>query len=90
MAQQKMCEAEAEAEAKNWEKRNSEFASRGINQEFDSQQFQLHQASRWADQAQRDKLRSVFITSVNRDSNCTATLVLRGRVTERDFFLNRR
>ena len=27
-----------------------------INQEFESQRFQLHQASRWADQAQRDKM----------------------------------
>ena len=27
-----------------------------INQEFGSQRFQLHQASRWTDQAQRDKI----------------------------------
>ena len=39
-----------------WEKKNSDFAFQEINQEFESQQFQLHQASRWADQAQRDKI----------------------------------
>ena len=36
--------------------RNSDFAYQEISQEFASQGFQLHQASRWADQAQRDKL----------------------------------
>ena len=56
MAQQKLYEAEAEVEARNWEKRNSDFASQEINQEFESQRFQLHQASRLADQAQRDKI----------------------------------
>ena len=34
----------------------SEIAFREINQEFESQRFQLHQARRWADQAQRDKI----------------------------------
>ena len=29
---------------------------REINQDFESQRFQLHQASRWADQAHRDKI----------------------------------
>ena len=56
MAQQKLYEAEAEVEARNSVKRNSEFAFREINQEFESQRSQLHQASRWADQAQRDKI----------------------------------
>ena len=37
MAHQKLYEAEAEVEAKNWEKWNSEFAPREINQEFESQ-----------------------------------------------------
>ena len=37
MVQQKLCEAEAEVEAKNWEKWNSEFASREINQILESQ-----------------------------------------------------
>ena len=46
MTQQKLYEAEAEVEARNWEKRNSDFASQEINQEFESQRFQLHQASR--------------------------------------------
>ena len=56
VAQQKLYEAEAEVEARNWEKRNSDIAFRENNQEFESQRFQLHQASRWADQAQRDKI----------------------------------
>ena len=56
MAQQKLYEAEAGVEARNWEKRNSDIALREINQEFESQRFQLYQASRWADQAQRDKI----------------------------------
>ena len=51
-----MYEADAEVEARNWEKRISDFAFQEINQEFESQRFQLHQASRWADQAQRDKI----------------------------------
>ena len=55
MARQKFHEAEAAVEATNWEKRNSDTAFQKINQEFESQRFQLHQASRWADQAQRDK-----------------------------------
>ena len=56
MSQKKLYEAEAEVEGRNWKKRNSDIALRDINQEFDSQRFQLHQASRWADQAQRDKI----------------------------------
>ena len=36
--------------------RNSDSAFQEINQEFESQRFQLQQASRWADQAQRDKI----------------------------------
>ena len=48
--------AEAEVEARNWEKRNSDIAFQEINQEFQSQRFQLQQASRWADQAQRNKI----------------------------------
>ena len=54
MAQQTLNETEAEVEARNWEKRNSNIAFHEINQEFESQRFQLHQASRWADQAQRE------------------------------------
>ena len=34
----------------------SDIAVQKINQEFECQRFQLHQASRWADQAQRDKI----------------------------------
>ena len=56
MAQQKLYEAETEVEARNWEKRNSDIAFQEINQEFEPQRFQQHQASRWADQAQRDKI----------------------------------
>ena len=52
-AQQTLYQAEAGVEARNWEKRNSDFAFQEINQEFESQRFQLHQASIWADQAQR-------------------------------------
>ena len=55
LAQQRLYEAEADVEVKHWEKRNSDIALYGINQEFESQRFQLQQASRWADQAQRDK-----------------------------------
>ena len=56
MAQQRSYEAEAEVEPRNWEKRNSVIAFQEINQEFVSQRFQLHQTSRWADQAHRDKI----------------------------------
>ena len=56
MAQRNLYEAEAEVEATNGEKRNSDFAFQEINQDFESQRFQLHQASRWADQAQRDRI----------------------------------
>ena len=54
IAQQRLYEAEAEVEARYWEKRNSDIAFHEINQEFESHRFQLQQASRWADQAQRD------------------------------------
>ena len=40
----------------NWEKQRQDFAFQEINEEFESQRFQLHQASQWADQAQRDKI----------------------------------
>ena len=56
MAQRQLYEAEAEVEARNWERRNFDFAFQEINQEFESQRFQLHQARRWAYQAQRDKI----------------------------------
>ena len=56
MAQQRLYEAEAEVEARNWEKRNSDIAFQEINQEFECQRFQLQQANRLADQAQRDKI----------------------------------
>ena len=56
MAQQRLYEAEAEVEARNWEKRNSDIAFQEINQEFEYRRNQLQQASRWADQAQRDKI----------------------------------
>ena len=47
---------EAEVGARNGEKRISDIAFQEINQEFESQPFQLHQASRWADQAQGDQI----------------------------------
>ena len=53
LAHQKLFEAEAEVEARHWEKRNSEMALYEVNQEFEFERFQL-QASRWAYQAQRD------------------------------------
>ena len=56
MVQQKLYQAEAEVEARNWGKRNSDIAS----QEFDSQRFQVHQASRWAYQAHRDEISLVW------------------------------
>ena len=43
-------------EVKHWEKRNSDMALCEVNQEFESQRFQLQQANRWADQAPRDKI----------------------------------
>ena len=56
MAQQELYEAEAEVEARNWEKRRQDIALQEKNQEFESQRFQQHQESRWADQAHRDKI----------------------------------
>ena len=56
MAQRKLYEAEAEVEARNWLKKNSDFAFHEINQEFEPQRLQQHQASRWADQVQRDTI----------------------------------
>ena len=50
----KLYEAEAEVEARNWEKQCKDIAFQEINQELESQRFQVHQASRWADQAQRE------------------------------------
>ena len=38
-AQQKLCQAEAEIEAKNWEKRNRDHSFQEINQELESQRF---------------------------------------------------
>ena len=64
---------QAEAEARNWERRNSDFAFREINQEFESQRFQLHQASPRADQAQRDKI------------NVYGDLELRNRLFQEDY-----
>ena len=53
---EKLYEAAAEVEARNWEKKNSDLAYQEINSEFESQRYELHQANRWADQAQRDKI----------------------------------
>ena len=53
LAQQRFFEAEADVEVKHWEKRNSDMALYKVNQEFGSQRFQLQQANRWADQAQK-------------------------------------
>ena len=36
--------------------KNADTVFQEIKQEFESQRFQLHQASRWADQARRDKI----------------------------------
>ena len=46
MAQQRLHEAAAEVEARSWEKRKSDIAFQDINQEFESERFQLQQASR--------------------------------------------
>ena len=54
VSSEKFSEAEAEIEIRNWEKRNSDSALHGTNQALESQRLQLQQASRWADQAQRD------------------------------------
>ena len=55
MAQQKLYEVESEGEAITWEKGNSDVAFQETNQEFESQRFQVHHLSGWADQVQRDK-----------------------------------
>ena len=39
MVQQRLYEAEAEVEAKNWEKRKSDIALYEINQEFESNNY---------------------------------------------------
>ena len=39
MTQRELYEAEAEVEARNWEKKNSDFAFQEINQEFEFQSF---------------------------------------------------
>ena len=44
----------------SWGKRISDVAFQETMQEFESQRLQLHQASRWADQAQRDKNKLVW------------------------------
>ena len=36
MSQRKLYEVEAQVEARNWEKKNSDFACQEINQEFES------------------------------------------------------
>ena len=41
---------------KYWWKKNSDIALHEIDQEFESQRFQLQQGNRWADRAQRDKI----------------------------------
>ena len=45
VAHQKFYEAEAEVEARNWEKRNPDIVFREINREFESQRLQLRQAN---------------------------------------------
>ena len=52
----KIIRGEADVEVKHWDKRNSHKALHEANQEFESQRFQPHQGSRWADHAQRDKI----------------------------------
>ena len=56
LAQQKLYEPEAEVEARNWEKINSDTPFQEINPEIESQRFQLQQANQWAGQAQRDEI----------------------------------
>ena len=63
LAQQRFFEAEADVEVKHWEKRNSDIAFHVINRDSESQRCQQHQASRWADQAQR--VRSIRSSSPN-------------------------
>ena len=57
VAQQKLHETETEVEARHWGKRDIFcLFKRSIIQDFESQRFQLHQASRWAEQGQRDNI----------------------------------
>ena len=56
MAQERLYDAEADVEVKQWEKTNSDTALCEINQEFESQRLQLQQANQWADHAQREKI----------------------------------
>ena len=69
MAQQKLYDAEAEVEARFWEKMNSDIALHGINQEFESQRFQLQQANRWTDQAQRNKNPLEWRSGIERENH---------------------
>ena len=55
-AQQIMYQAEAEIEARNCEKRNRDHSFQEINQEFESQRLRLNQASRCAEETQRDQI----------------------------------
>ena len=73
MAQQKLHEAEAEVEARNWETQRKDIAFQEINQEFESQRFQLHQACRWADQACQEIMK---ITLYGRGSNHEVITIL--------------
>ena len=47
-------------EVNHWEQRNSDMALCEVNQEFESQRFQLQQAIRSADHAQRDEKKLVW------------------------------
>ena len=47
MARQKMSEAEAEVEARYWEKRNADIPLREINQEFESQRGNSSIRKKW-------------------------------------------
>ena len=55
--EKRLTEAGTDMEIKDWERRNSEFALYESRRELESQRFPLRQASQWADQSERGKIR---------------------------------
>ena len=56
-AQKRLSEAEADMEVRNREQKSSGMALCETNRELESQRLELYQANRWADQAQREKIK---------------------------------
>ena len=52
----RLSEAEAEMDRRNWEQRNADIALCETKRQLESQRLELYQANQWADQAQRGGL----------------------------------